>query len=184
MRKGNIQFILIFLHRSAAERTWLLGQSQACQRSGASGPWLPRISSYNPAVPRENQTERVHWKLGTLHTTYRGQFSFGLWEEPRKCIYTRSGLSSGSGTFCSLQLFHCRVEKGIWRWRKGYGGGERNMKVEKGTWRTEMMSWLWRRGELSDPSYWNGSPITENTGQLPIKLLLCLHEHHSREFLG
>lgn len=51
--KGNIQVVQTFLHHFAAEMTWLLGQSQAYQQSSANEPWLPHISSYNPAVHRQ-----------------------------------------------------------------------------------------------------------------------------------
>lgn len=61
------------------------------------------------------------------------------------------------------------MEKGIWRWRNEYEGGERSMK----DWNDVLAL---SRGELSDPSCWNGcrAPITENTGKFSMKLCLVL----------
>lgn len=66
VEKGSIQFVLIFLHRSVAETTWLLEQSQAYQQSSANEPWLLHISFYNPAVYSETTRKKeVNWKLCT-----------------------------------------------------------------------------------------------------------------------
>lgn len=126
MGKGNNQWILIFLHHSAAGRTWLLGQSQACQRSGASGLWLLRISSYNPAVCREKANRRTHWELGTQHAETN---SLLVCEKKHKNLSAPDqGFSLGQG-----QSSHCSFNTA--GWRKENEVGERNMKVEEGIWR-------------------------------------------------
>lgn len=133
MGKWDIQCILVFLHHSAAERTWLLGQSQVCQQSGASGPWLLRISSCNPAVCREKPNRnRVigSWVLYTQHTQPNSLLLYQKKDRRGKKMHLHqiraflwvrhSPFIAGFPPLGGER--NRKVEKGIWRWRKEHEG--------------------------------------------------------------
>lgn len=106
--KGNIQIVQTFLHHSAAEMTWLLGQSQAYQQSSANEPLLLHISSYNPAVHR--QTRRKKQKFNAVYLTDKihinaNSLSVQIRDDVINYIQIRLGFSSELCTILEKSIY-------------------------------------------------------------------------------
>lgn len=152
MGKGSIQFVLIFLHHSVAETTWLLEQSQAYQQSSANGPWLLHISSCNPAVYSETtRIKEVNWKLCTLHVTFiQMQILFRsapIKERRGKKVHLHQTMAF-LWIMCNPVGVHL-LSFSTARWRKEYEWLKRCHDFEEG----ECFQFL---------AYWSGCWVTDN----------------------